>query len=113
MELSGKVALVTGAGRRVGRAIALGLAARGVTLAIHYRNSAGDASRTVAEIEGRGGKARAVRADLEKVSEIESMVNEVAAGFGRLDILVNSAAVFHRMPLEQVTEHDWDVNLDT
>src|SRR5579885_118631 len=108
MELSGKVALVTGAGRRVGRAIALGLAARGVTLAIHYRNSAGDASRTVAEIEGRGGKARAVRADLEKVSEIESLVDGFAAGFGRRDILVNCAAGVHSMSRDQVTEHDWD-----
>jgi pteridine reductase len=113
MELSGKVALVTGSGRRVGRAIAMGLAARGVTLAVHYRNSAQDASRTVAEIEARGGTARSFHADLEKVSEIESMVNEVAAAFGRVDILVNSAAVFYRTPLESVTEHDWDVNLDT
>ncbi len=112
MELSGKVALVTGAARRVGRTIALALAARGVTVAIHYRNSAQEAAQTVAEIEAMGAKARPFHADLEKVSDIESLVSDVAAAFGRLDILVNSAAVFYRTPLADITEHDWNVNMD-
>jgi NAD(P)-dependent dehydrogenase (short-subunit alcohol dehydrogenase family) len=113
MELNGKVALVTGAARRVGRAIALGLASRGAILAVHYRNSAAPAADTVATIEAGGGVARAFHADLEKISDIEAMVNSVAAAFGRLDILVNSASVFYRKPLEELTERDWDMNLDT
>lgn len=113
MELNGKVALVTGAARRVGRAIALALASRGAILAVHYRNSAAQAADTVATIEASGGVTRAFHADLEKVGDIEAMVNSVAAAFGRLDILVNSASVFYRKPLDDVTERDWDMNLDT
>ena len=113
MELSGKVALVTGATRRVGNAIALALAARGVTVAVHYRNSAAQAADTVATIEASGGTVRAFHADLEKVGDIEAMVSDVATAFGRLDILVNSASVFYRKPLEELTERDWDLNLDT
>ena len=112
MELSGRVALVTGAARRVGHAIALALAARGVAVAVHYRNSAQSAAETVAKIEARGGTARAFHADLERVADIESMVNAIGTAFGRLDILVNSAAVFYRKPLEDLTEPDWDRNLD-
>jgi NAD(P)-dependent dehydrogenase (short-subunit alcohol dehydrogenase family) len=113
MELNGKVALVTGAARRVGRAIALALASRGAILAVHYRNSAAQAAETIATIEAAGGVARAFHADLEKISDIQAMVNSVAAAFGRLDILVNSASVFYRKPLEELSERDWDMNLDT
>jgi NAD(P)-dependent dehydrogenase (short-subunit alcohol dehydrogenase family) len=113
MEIHGKVALVTGAARRVGRTIALGLAGRGATLAVHYRNSASQAAQTVAAIEAAGGRARAFHADLERVDEIEAMINSVATTFGSIDILVNSASVFYRKPLEELTERDWDVNLDT
>ncbi|MGH7932678.1 MAG: SDR family NAD(P)-dependent oxidoreductase [Candidatus Binataceae bacterium] len=113
MELKGKVALVTGAGRRVGRAIATELAARGVTLAIHYRSSRAGAEEAIAQIIKTGGKARAFAADLERVAEIERMVAAVLKEFGRIDILVNCASVFYKKPLEELTEHDWDVNLDT
>ena len=113
MELSGKVALVTGAARRVGRAVAIALAARGAILAVHYRNSAQEAEQTVAAIKARGGQAQSFHADLENVPEIEAMVQSVAAAFGGLDILVNSASVFHRKALEDLTERDWDMNLDT
>lgn len=112
MELSGKVALVTGAARRVGRAIALALAARGVSVGVHYHNSAKQAEETVAAIQALGVKARAFHADLERVGDIEAMAERVGATFGRLDILVNSAAVFYRKPLEELTERDWDMNLD-
>ncbi len=113
MDLNGKVALVTGGARRVGKAIVLALAARGATAAVHYRSSAADAERTVAEIVGRDGKARAFCADLEKLAEIERMVEAVLEAFGRIDVLVNSASVFYRKPLEELTERDWDTNLDT
>jgi NAD(P)-dependent dehydrogenase (short-subunit alcohol dehydrogenase family) len=113
MELKDKVALVTGAGRRVGKAIALALAARGATLAVHYRTSRAEADATVAEIAAAGGRARAFHADLTSVAEIDAMAEAVTAAFGRLDVLVNSASIFFRKPIEEVTERDWDITLDT
>jgi pteridine reductase len=113
MDLNGKVALVTGAGRRIGRAIALKLASHGATVAVHYRTSHADADAVVAEISATGRTARTFRAHLENVTEIETMVTDVLAAFGRIDVLVNSASIFKRTPLEEVTERDWDSNLDT
>jgi NAD(P)-dependent dehydrogenase (short-subunit alcohol dehydrogenase family) len=113
MNLQGKVALVTGAGKRVGQAIALALAERGATLAIHYRNSKAGAEEAAARIVEQGGRAQIFGADFERVDEIERMIASVIAAFGRLDVLVNSASVFYRKPLEEVTERDWDVNLNT
>jgi len=113
MELKGRVALVTGAGKRVGRAIALALAERGAAIAIHYRSSRVEAEEGVARITAQGGRAQAFAADLENVAAIEQMVAQVLAAFGRIDVLVNCASVFYRKPLEELTEHDWDVNLDT
>jgi pteridine reductase len=113
MKLDGKVALVTGAGRRVGSAIALALAERGATIAVHYRSSAAEAEALAVQIGQRGGRAGAFPADLEKVAEIEQMTNAVLKSFGRIDILVNCASIFYRKPLEELTEHDWDVNLNT
>lgn len=112
MELEGKVALVTGAGMRVGRTIASALARRGAILAIHYRSSQKGAQDVVSEIAGKGGRAQAFRADLEKVAEIEAMIGAVAVSFGRIDVLVNSASVFYRKPLADVTERDWDQNFN-
>ncbi len=112
MELAGKVALVTGAGRRVGRAIALALAERGAAVAAHHRRSRDEAEQLVAEIKQRGGRAQAFGANLESVAEIEAMVNAALQTFGRIDVLVNSASIFYRMPFDQITEHDWDLNLD-
>jgi NAD(P)-dependent dehydrogenase (short-subunit alcohol dehydrogenase family) len=113
MELKGRAALVTGAGRRVGKAIALALAGRGAMVAVHYHRSAAEAEAVVGEIARAGGKARAFRANLEELGEIEAMVEAVLGEFGRLDVLVNNASVFYRKPLEELTERDWDVNLDT
>jgi len=113
VELKGRVALVTGAGKRVGRAIALALAERGAAVAIHYRSSQAEAEAAVAEIAGRGGSAHSFAANLERVAEIEKMTGEVLAAFGRIDVLVNSASIFFRKPLTEVTEQDWDVNLNT
>src|SRR6266481_7579939 len=113
MDLNAKVALVTGAGRRIGRAIALKLASQGATVAVHYRTSHAEADAVVAEISATGRIAQSFRANLESVAEIEKLVAEVLATFGRIDVLVNSASIFNRTPLEEVTEHDWDSNLDT
>jgi len=113
MDLKGKVALVTGAGRRLGRAVAIALAERGAVLAIHYRNSGADADATVAQIVGAGGRAQSFAADLERVSEIERLIAEVIAAFGTIDVLINSASVFVRKSLADISERDWDANLDT
>jgi len=113
MDLKGKVALVTGAGRRLGRAIAMALAERGAILAINYRNSQEEAQAVVAQIAGAGGRAQAFVADLEQVSEIERLTADVIAAFGTIDVLVNSASVFVRKSLEEISESDWDANLDT
>src|SRR5271156_2116728 len=110
MYLKDKVALVTGAGRRIGRAIALELAARGASIAVHYRSSHAEADGVVAGIRANGGKAQAFRANLEHVAEIEKMVAEILDAFGRIDILVNSAAVFVPTPLNEITELEWNTN---
>ena len=113
MDLKRKVALVTGAGRRVGRAIALEFSRHGASVAVHYRNSHTEADAVVATIARKRGKARAFRANLENLGEIERLVAGVLDAFGRIDILVNSASVFTRKPLDEITERDWDANLDT
>jgi 3-oxoacyl-[acyl-carrier protein] reductase/pteridine reductase len=103
-ELEGKVVLVTGAAKRIGRGIALRLAAEGARVAIHYFESEDDARRTAAEC----GDAPLFRANLESVPEIERMFGEIAARFGRLDGLVNNAARFTRFDPLCLTEKDWD-----
>jgi pteridine reductase len=113
MELKGKVALVTGAARRVGRSIAEHLAGRGSAVAVHYNRSGAEAEAVVAGIARGGGRAQAFGANLQSVAEIERMVAEVLGAFGRIDVLVNCASIFYRKPIEEVTEHDWDLNLDT
>jgi NAD(P)-dependent dehydrogenase (short-subunit alcohol dehydrogenase family) len=113
MNLKGKVALVTGAARRIGRAIALDLSTHGTSIAVHYRTSQSEADALVAEITAGGGNAQAFRANLEHVAEIKQMVANVFDAFGRIDILINSASVFAPTPLPEITERDWDANLDT
>ncbi|MGC2491691.1 SDR family NAD(P)-dependent oxidoreductase [Candidatus Binatus sp.] len=113
MDLKNKVALVTGGARRIGRAIALDLPTHGTSIAVHYRTSQSEAEAVVAEITSNGGKAQAFRANLEHVAEIEQMVANVLDAFGRIDILINSASIFAPTPIEELTERDWDANLDT
>lgn len=103
-ELSGKVVLVTGAAKRIGRGIALRLAREGARVAIHYSSSEAEARATAAEC----GNAPIYRANLEKVAEIESLFAAVGDHFGRLDGLVNNAARFTRFHPFDVTERDWD-----
>jgi|SRR5579875_996131 len=112
MDLNGKVALVTGAARRVGQAIAFALAQRGATVAVHHRMSGNEANATVAQIRAAGGKAWPYMADLQHVVQIEAMIGHIEKDLGRLDILVNSASIFYRKAIAEVTEQDWDANLD-
>ena len=108
MELSGRVALVTGAGHRVGRAIALALAARGMRLAVHYNRTADGAEETRRTITSAGGEAALFPSDLSVAGAAAALVDEVAAHFGALDALVNSAAIMERTPIGEVTEDAWD-----
>jgi len=103
-ELSGKVVLVTGAAKRVGRGIALRLAAEGARVAIHYNRSEAEARRTAEECGG----AELFRANLESVDEIGHMFADVGERMGRLDALVNNAARFTRFDPLEITEKDWD-----
>jgi 3-oxoacyl-[acyl-carrier protein] reductase/pteridine reductase len=103
-DLRGKTILVTGAARRIGRGIALRLAAEGARVAIHYHRSETDARRTADECGG----AALFRANLESVDEIARMFAEIAERLGRLDGLVNNAARFTRFDPLDITEKDWD-----
>jgi pteridine reductase len=112
MEVNGQVALVTGAGVRVGRAIALGLARVGMHVAVHYHASAEDAEATAAEARALGVEAETFAADLGAgAGEAKRLVAEVDRRWGRLDVLVNSAAIFPRTPLDSIDEAVWDRTL--
>ena len=111
--MSGKVALVTGAGKRLGRAMALRLAEEGADVAVHYRESQKEADEVVSEIEKLGRKGVALRADLGRVDEIRKLFLEVGNELGRLDLLVNSAANFLPGSVISTTEEIWDASLDT
>ncbi|GAA1913976.1 SDR family NAD(P)-dependent oxidoreductase [Streptantibioticus ferralitis] len=106
--LSGKVALVTGAARGIGRAVAVRLAEDGATVAVNYRSSTADAEQLVAELEKRGGQATAIRADVADLSEIRRLVDQVVETYGRLDILVSNAGIEHFAPLDEITPEDFD-----
>ena len=108
MELRGRVALVTGAGRRLGRAMAAALADRGMTLAIHHHASSAGAHELRQEIIAAGGRAVCFEADLTNANVARALPARVVAEFGRLDVLVNSAAVMHRISFEETTPQQWD-----
>jgi len=113
LPLSGRVGLVTGAGKRLGRAIALRLAEEGANVVVHYRTSAAEAQSAVAEIEKLGRQGISIAADLNRVSEIRKLFDEAGHHFGRLDILVNSAANFLPASMISTTEEGWDASLDS
>jgi pteridine reductase len=108
MDIDGKVALVTGAAKRVGRSIALALAERGAELVVHYHGSEREAHDVLARAKQLGGKPVAARADLANAADIDALVETAVRAFGRIDILVNSAAIFYRTPIATLTEADWD-----
>jgi pteridine reductase len=112
-KLAGRVALVTGAGKRLGRAMALRLAREGADVAVHYGRSEKEALEVVSEIEKLGQRAAAFQAEMTDVGAVRKMVADVAAHFGRLDILVNSASNFLKATFAETTEATWDASLDT
>ncbi|HXM97634.1 MAG TPA: SDR family oxidoreductase [Candidatus Dormibacteraeota bacterium] len=113
LPLAGRVALVTGGAKRLGRAIALRLGREGADLVVHYGQSESEAHATVAELESFGRRAVAIQADLTNLSAIRELFAKAANQFGRLDILVNSAANFIQTDFAATTEEVWDASLDT
>jgi 3-oxoacyl-[acyl-carrier protein] reductase len=107
-RLAGKVALVTGGSRGIGRAITLRLAADGATVALSYARSATAADEVVAEIAAKGGTAVAFRADSESAVEVRALVGQIAARFGVIDILVNNAAIYEPGGLLDLTDDAFD-----
>lgn len=114
-KLAGQVALVTGASKGIGAAIAKHLAAAGASVVVNYSSSKADGDKVVAEITKAGGKAVAVQANLSKPADIERLFAEAKKAYGKLDILVNNAGIFEFLPIEQVTvEHfhkQFDLNV--
>lgn len=106
--LKGKAAIVTGGARRIGRAIALALARAGADLTITYRNSESDAARTVEAIEAIGRRASAVQCDVRSENSVRQMIAAALAFHGRLDLVVNNAAVFESAPLDRISLDAWD-----
>jgi pteridine reductase len=106
--LKGGVALVTGAGQRVGQAIALALGAEGMRVAVHYYASGEGARRTASALRGLGVESATFAADLRDADAPTCLVAQVTEHFGTLDLLVNSAAMMRRLPLETVTAAEWD-----
>jgi 3-oxoacyl-[acyl-carrier protein] reductase len=107
-SLKGKIALVTGASRGIGRAIAERLARAGAAVVVNYANSAGEAQKVVAEIQAAGGRALAVQADVGRVPEIVRLFDESIQHFGKLDILVNNAGTMFTKPVSATSEADFD-----
>jgi NAD(P)-dependent dehydrogenase (short-subunit alcohol dehydrogenase family) len=107
-----KTALVTGAGRRVGRAIALDLADRGWSVGVHYHASAADALAVVAEIERKGGRAAPFAADLARLEAPEPLIESCAAALGPITCLVNSAACFEWDDIHTLNRESWQAHLD-
>src|ERR1700722_9252226 len=103
-NLNGKVAVVTGASKGIGAAIAEDLAANGASVVVNYSSSPKQAAEVVARIQSKGGSAKAVKADISKPEQAGQLVDAAVAEYGRLDILVNNAGVYDFLPLEQVGE---------
>ncbi len=112
MRLENKVAIVTGSSMGIGEAIAKRYAKEGAKVAVNYFKSESKANDVVASIIVGGGSAKAFKADVSKIPEIERLVKEVMDEWGKVDILVNNAGVFHTVPVMETTEEIWDATLD-
>ncbi|HMK29170.1 MAG TPA: glucose 1-dehydrogenase [Terriglobales bacterium] len=111
-KLEGKVAVVTGASKGIGAAIAKQLAGEGAKVVVNYASSKEGADRVVSEIVNKGGKAIAVQADMAKPADIERLFGETKKAFGRLDILINNAGIYEFSPLEGITEEHFYKHFD-
>jgi NAD(P)-dependent dehydrogenase (short-subunit alcohol dehydrogenase family) len=113
LPLHGKTALATGGARRIGREIALSLAKSGANVAITYLKSKAEAASTVEELTSLGVSALAAECDVRSESSVRDAVRKVVDRFGRLDILVNNAAIFHAAPLDSLSVEQWDAVFET
>jgi 3-oxoacyl-[acyl-carrier protein] reductase len=111
-KLDGKVAIVTGASKGIGAAIAKHLASEGASVVVNYSSSKEGADRIVDEIAKQGGKAVALRADMAKKTEVERLFADTKKAFGRLDVLVNNAGIYEFLPLESITEEHFHKHFD-
>jgi len=111
-RLTGKVAIVTGASRGIGRSIGTRFAGEGAKVVVNYRDRTADADAVVAEIRSAGGDAFAVAADVSNSAQVQRLVNETIARYGRIDVLVNDAGVMVAKGLFETTEDDWDQTID-
>lgn len=112
-KLEGKVAVVTGASKGIGAAIAKQLGAEGASVVVNYASSKEGADKVVADIVSKGGKAVAVKGDVGKKADIEQIFNEAKKTYGKLDILVNNAGVYDFAPLENITEEHFHKHFNT
>jgi 3-oxoacyl-[acyl-carrier protein] reductase len=112
-DLSGKVALVTGGSRGIGRAIALAYGRCGMSVALTYRDAAGPARETAAQIEAAGAKAIAIQVDVRDAAGIKQMAERARDAFGKIDVLVNNAGIGFSKPWQQLTADDWHTTLAT
>jgi pteridine reductase len=108
VQAADKIAFVTGAARRVGKAIALALADRGAHVVITYNTSATEAQETLREITARGVQGMALQGNITRRDEVNAVVQHVIARFGRIDILVNNASNYYKTPFDTLTEAQWD-----
>src|SRR3989454_5451519 len=111
-KLNGKVAVVTGASKGIGAAIAKEFADEGATVVINYASAKEDADRIVDEITKRGGQAVAVQANVGKKTDVERLFSATKKAFGKIDILVNNAGVYEFAPLEEITEEQFHKHFD-
>jgi 3-oxoacyl-[acyl-carrier protein] reductase len=107
-KLDGKVALVTGSGRNIGRATVLKLAAEGAHVVVNSRTNQAEADAVAQEVRAGGGKALSLLADVSKKEQVDSMVSRALSEFGRIDILINNAAIRPHKPFTEVTLQDWE-----
>ena len=112
-QLTDRVAIVTGASRGIGRAIALELGRRGARVVVNYNQSAGAAEEVVQAIEAEGGSAKAIKADVSDFEEAQSLIKTVIEAYGQVDILVNNAGTTRDNLMMRMSEDDWDTVINT
>ena len=113
MEIQGKTALVTGSAKRIGRAVALALAAEGMNLILHYRRSRREAEETQKTAERLGVRAHLLQADLGKYSELQRFIRQAFRVSPKIHVLINNASIFYKTPLGKVREKDWNSFFNT
>lgn len=112
LDLSGRVALVTGASRGIGRGVAVAFAAHGARVVVNHSKSSEQAEEVVQDIRRNGGEAIAIQADVSRRSEVKAMVDQILETYGRIDILMNNAGVAVDLPIDQMTDEAWDTVID-